>query len=114
MIGSQLNPRCTGALRQRRSSVLAPAALARDKLSSALTRRRGRKNHPTRPLGARDFGKPRVPDISNDFQQLLDASASDWRHDPELGKERPDDRIGKHRQGFGISALPKVTGPEED
>ena len=36
--------------------------------------------------GARYFGKPLIFDIGNDLQKLLDAVASNRRHDPELGK----------------------------
>jgi hypothetical protein len=43
-----------------------------------------------------DFGEPRVLDIGNDFQLSLDAVASDWRHDPELGKVRAD-RVDNRR-----------------
>jgi hypothetical protein len=45
---------------------------------------------------ARDFGEPRVVRIGSDLQQPLDAVASNWRHDPELGKERAD-RIDNRR-----------------
>jgi hypothetical protein len=39
---------------------------------------------------ARDFGKPRVPDVGSDFQQPLDAVASNRRNDPELGEDCTD------------------------
>ena len=45
--------------------------------------------------GARYFGKPLIFDIGNDFQQLLDALASNRRCDPELckaGADRVDNR----------------------
>src|SRR5262249_19521899 len=40
--------------------------------------------------GARYFGKPLIFDIGNDLQKLLDAVASNRRHDPELGKMGAD------------------------
>src|SRR5271166_2617405 len=45
---------------------------------------------------ARDLGKPRVLDIGNDFQEPLNAVASNWRHDPELGEVRAD-RVDNRR-----------------
>ena len=44
---------------------------------------------------ARHFRQPGVLDIGNDFQQLLDAPASNRRYDPELckaGADRVDNR----------------------
>jgi hypothetical protein len=47
-------------------------------------------NPECRETGTGYLGNSLVSRIGNDFEQLLDAEAPDWRNDPELGKMSAD------------------------